>query len=416
MSETSQPVIGSCRHCSADLRHTLVDLGSSPLCNELVDKASLNEAESFYPLHAKVCEHCFLVQVDAFVSPDDIFTEYSYFSSFSDTFVEHARGFVEESIERFSLSGQSLVMEVASNDGYLLQHYLPNGIPVLGIEPAKNVAAAAIEKGIPTISEFLGSETALEIVGAHGHADLVAANNVVAHTPHLNDFVRGIRNLLKPNGVSSLEFASVLVMLDRNLYDTIYHEHYCYHSLYTIQQVLNSQGLAVFDAEEIQTHGGSLRVWSALAEHPREETERLAEIRARETERGVADINTYSKFRVKVEKSKRRLLQCLMDIRDRGERIVGYGVPGKGNTLLNYCGIRTDFVDYMVDRNPYKQGRYTPGTRIPIYPVERIDETRPDYLLIMPWNLADEIIEQMSHVREWGGKFIVPLPEVVVLD
>ncbi len=415
MSKTVKPTIGTCRHCSADLKHTVVDLGSSPLCNELIEESQLNQPESFYPLHAKVCAQCFLVQVDEVASPDTIFSEYSYFSSFSDTFVEHARVYVENSISRFDLTSQSLVMEVASNDGYLLQHYLPHEIPVLGIEPALNVAQAAKDKGIPTTNEFLGTETAQAIVSKHGHADLVVANNVVAHTPVINDFVHGISQLLKPTGVSSLEFASVLSLLEDNLYDTIYHEHFCYLSLYSIEQVLRSQGLTVFDAEELSTHGGSLRVWSALSANRREETDRLVEIRAMEMAKGVTDIGTYTNFRERVEHSKRELLRCLLTIRDKGQHIVGYGVPGKGNTMLNYCGIRTDFLDYMVDRNPYKQGRFTPGTRIPIHAVERISETKPDFILIMPWNIADEIIDQLSHVREWGCQFIIPLPEVRIV-
>ncbi len=415
MFETIQNVIGQCRHCGADLRHTVVDLGSSPLCNELIEASQLNEAEPFYPLHAKVCEKCFLVQVDEVATPETIFSEYSYFSSFSDTFVEHARVYVENSISRFNLTEQSLVMEVASNDGYLLQHFLPHEIPVLGIEPALNVAQAARDKGIPTTNEFLGSETAKAIAAKHGSADLVVANNVVAHTPVLNDFVRGIGLLLKPTGVTSLEFASVLALLDNNLYDTIYHEHFCYLSLYSIEQVLNSQGLTVFDAEELTTHGGSLRVWASLSTNPLEETDRLAEIRASEAARGVSRVETYTNFREQVERSKRDLLQCLMGIRDKGQHIVGYGVPGKGNTMLNYCGIRTDFLDYMVDRNPYKQGRYTPGTRIPIHPVEKIDESKPDYIMIMPWNIADEILDQLEHAREWGCRFIIPLPNVRII-
>lgn len=405
-----------CRHCSAELTATVVDLGVSPLCNELVSADRLNEVESFYPLHARVCGECFLVQVGEFVTPDDIFSEYSYFSSYSNAMVEHARDYVEEVIPRYALDQGSLVMEVASNDGYLLQHFLPRDVPVVGIEPAKNVAESAIQKGIRTVSKFLGSKTALEIVAEFGRADLVVANNVAAHTPFLNDFISGVAALLKPEGVASIEFAHVVHMLTDNLYDTIYHEHFCYFSLFTFERVLESQGLHVFDVEEIDTHGGSLRVWAALETAGMQESERLQRVRGDERAVGIDNLSTYTDFHVAAERSKRELLACLIELREQEKTIVGYGVPGKGNTLLNYCGIRSDFLSYMVDRNPYKQGRYTPGTRIPIFSPDKIKETKPDYVVIMPWNLVDEITGQLSFVRDWGGKFIVPLPEVIIID
>ncbi len=406
----------NCRHCGTALEWTVADLGASPLCNELLQTEDLDQPERFYPLHAKVCSNCFLVQVGQFVSPGDIFSEYSYFSSFSDTMVEHARRYVEAVIDRYTLGEDSLVMEVASNDGYLLQHFLPHRVPILGIEPAKNVAEVAVEKGIRTTSRFLGSATAAEIVAEYGPADLVVANNVAAHTPHLNDFVLGLAKLLKPNGVVSIEFAYVLRMLADCLYDTIYHEHFCYFSLYSFERVLRTQGLTVFDVEEVDTHGGSLRVWASLDAELHKESKALRRLREEERSAGVDRMETYVNFRLAVEQSKRDLLECLIGLREQGKQIVGYGVPGKGNTMLNYCGIRSDFLSYMVDRNPYKQGRFTPGTRIPIFAPEKIIESRPDYILIMPWNLVDEITEQLSYVREWGCKFIVPLPRVLIVD
>ena len=405
-----------CRHCSSELGVTVVDLGASPLCNELVTAERLEQVESFYPLHAKVCAECLLVQVGTFVSPGDIFSEYSYFSSYSEAMVHHARQYVDDVMSRYGLNRDSLVMEVASNDGYLLQHFVPHGVPVLGIEPAKNVAQVAIEKGIRTTVQFLGSDTARGIVAKYGAADLVAANNVAAHTPYLNDFILGLAKLIKPDGVVSVEFAHVVPMLADNLYDTIYHEHFCYFSLFTFERVLNSQGLRVFDVEEVDTHGGSLRVWACSDLNRRSETERLQQVRKKEHDIGVHRIATYSDFHLAAEHSKRELLKCLIELKERQRSIVGYGVPGKGNTLLNYCGIRTDFLDYMVDRNPYKQGKFTPGTRIPILPPEKIRETKPDYVLIMPWNLVEEITAQLGYVSEWGGKFIVPLPEVSIID
>lgn len=406
--------IRRCRHCDAPLEQTLVDLGSSPLCNTLLDAESMNRGEAFYPLHVRVCGNCFLAQLDEFVSPDEIFGEYSYFSSFSDTFVAHARSFVEESIDRFGLSSASQVIEVASNDGYLLQHFLPHGVPVLGIEPARNVAEAAVAKGIPTVVMFLGEDSAREIVSEHGAADLVVANNVLAHTPHLNDFVAGLAVLAGEQGVVSVEFPHLLRLIGLNQFDTIYHEHFSYYSFHTVCRIFESKGLRVFDVQEIDTHGGSLRVFATAGDHL--ETANVQRMHAFEQDWGVTDLATYSNFTHRVEETKRQLLECLIPLRRAGKHIVGYGVPGKGNTLLNYCGLRTDFIDYMVDRNPYKQGRFTPGTRIPIHAPERIRETKPDYVLIMIWNLVDEVVAQLDEVRSWGGKFIVPIPNVKTLD
>jgi len=417
----AQPALKStaprCRHCGTELRHTLVDLGSSPLCNTLLDSESLRKGEPFYPLHVRICDQCFLAQLEEFVSPQEIFREYSYFSSFSDSFVAHARAYANMAIERFGLTGRSKVVEVASNDGYLLQHFVERGIPVLGIEPALNVAAVAREKGIPTITEFLGSATGAAIRESEGPADLVAANNVLAHTPTINDFVAGLRNLLVDDGVVTVEFPHLMRLIEDNLFETIYHEHFSYLSFYAVERVFASQGLRVFDVEEVNTHGGSLRVYACRTHCARhQETPRVQAMRDAEKAFGISDLRTYARFAEKVERTKRDLLSCLIGLRNAGKRIVGYGVPGKGNTLLNYCGIRTDFLEYMVDRNPYKQGKYTPGTRIPIHPPERIAETQPDYILIMPWNLREEIMRQLAYVRGWGAKFIVPIPRVEILD
>ncbi len=406
-----------CRHCAADLHHTLVDLGSSPLCNSLLDEATLQKGEAFYPLHVRVCSECFLAQLDEFVSPADIFSEYSYFSSFSESFVAHARRYAEMAISRFGLTSASKVVEVASNDGYLLQHFTARSIPVLGIEPALNVAAEAMRKGIPTVSHFLGSATGLQIRNEHGPADLVAANNVLAHTPYLNEFVTGLRHLLRDHGVVTVEFPHLVRMIEDNLFDTIYHEHFSYFSLFAVERVFATNGLRIFDVETVDTHGGSLRIYaeSAATGH-RSEDPRVEQIRRAEAAFGIDKLETYSRYTQQVERTKRELLETLIRLRGAGKRIVGYGVPGKGNTLLNYCGIRGDFLEYMVDRNPYKQGKYTPGTRIPIHAPEKIAATRPDYILVMPWNIRTEILDQLAFVRTWGAKFIVPLPAVEILD
>ncbi|MBL8201887.1 MAG: class I SAM-dependent methyltransferase [Chromatiales bacterium] len=406
-----------CRHCGAELHHTLVDLGSSPLCNSLLDDATLQKGEAFYPLHVRVCGGCFLAQLDEFVSPADIFSEYSYFSSFSESFVAHARRYAEMAISRFGLTGTSKVVEVASNDGYLLQHFAARSIPVLGIEPALNVAEEARRKGVPTISHFLGAATGMSIRNEHGPADLVAANNVLAHTPHLNEFVTGLRHLLRETGVVTVEFPHLVRLIEDNLFDTIYHEHFSYFSFYAVERVFATNGLRIFDVETVDTHGGSLRIYAECASTARHaEDPRVQEMRRAEQAFGIDKLDTYSRYTQQVEKTKRDLLETLIRLRNAGKRIVGYGVPGKGNTLLNYCGIRSDFLEYMVDRNPYKQGKFTPGTRIPIYPPERIHETRPDFILVMPWNIKAEVMEQLAAVRGWGAKFIVPLPAVKILD
>lgn len=405
----------SCRFCGERLQHTFVDLGLSPLCQTHIAPEQLVEMEPFYPLHAYVCDRCFLVQLQEFVSPQNIFTEYAYFSSYSDSWVAHARNYAEAMKERFGIGESSLVVEIASNDGYLLQHFVGMEIPVLGIEPAANVAKVAIEKGIPTVVRFLGRKTGGEIAAQHGKADLLLGNNVLAHVPDLNDFVSGMKGLLKPHGVITMEFPHLQKLMELNEFDTIYHEHFSYFSFYTVEQVFAAHGITLFDVEELPTHGGSLRIYGRHADDLAKPVgPRVLELREREIAAGFARLDTYTKFDEQVKETKRSLLEFLIDAKRAGKSIAGYGAPGKGNTLLNYCGIRQDFLDYTVDRNPYKQGKYTPGARIPILPPEKIRETRPDYLLILPWNLKDEIMEQTAYIGEWGGKFVVPIPRVTV--
>ena len=371
--------------------------------------------EPFYPLKVFVCDSCLLVQLDQYVSASDIFTEYAYFSSYSDSWVQHAKNYVHMMIERLGLNGSHKVMEIASNDGYLLQHFLAKDIPVLGIEPAKNVAKVAVEKGIPSVTEFLGAETARQIVAEHGKADLVVGNNVFAHVPDLNDFTAGIKILMKPGGVLTLEFPHLWKLMDQNQYDTIYHEHFSYFSLITAEKVLAAHGIRVFDVEELKSHGGSLRVFGCHADDGTKfEAPRLAELRDRERHAGFDTIDAYLSFEDKVRETKRDLLEFLINARRAGRSVVGYGAPGKGNTLLNYCGVRQDFIDFTVDRNPYKQGRFLPGTHIPILHPDAIVEAKPDYVVILPWNLRREISEQLSYIRKWGGKFVVPIPQVEI--
>jgi hypothetical protein len=407
--------MSSCRFCNTPLDHTLVDLGMSPLCESFVAPEDENKVEAFYPLHAKVCGKCFLVQVDEYVRPDDIFTEYAYYSSFSDSWLAHASRYVDMVTDRFGLGTSSRVVELASNDGYLLQYFVKKGIPALGIDPAVNCAEAAVARGVPTLTLLFGSETAPGVVAAHGNADLVIGNNVLAQVPDLNGFVAGMKILLGPRGVVTMEFPHLMRLMDENQFDTIYHEHFSYFSLLTTERIFAAHGLTLFDVEEIPTHGGSLRIYARHAEDDTKPVgDRVHELRGREEAAGFRDLARYTSFTEQVRETKRGVLEFLIDARRAGKTIAGYGAPGKGNTLLNYCGIRTDFLDYTVDRNPYKHGRFTPGTRIPIHPPERIFETRPDYVFILPWNLKDEIMAQMSGIREWGGKFVVPIPNLKV--
>jgi SAM-dependent methyltransferase len=405
-----------CRFCSSELRHTFVDLGMSPLCESYLGAEQLNQMEPFFPLHVWVCDQCYLVQLEQYVSAEEIFTEYAYFSSYADTWVAHAKAYVDSVTERFGLNERSLVIEVASNDGYLLQHFLPKGVPVLGVEPAANVAKAAEDKGIPTLVKFFGRETARELVESGRRADLVAGNNVLAQVPDLNDFVAGLSAVLKPHGVVTLEFPHLMRLIEGNQFDTIYHEHFSYFSFISTEKIFAAHGLRVFDVEELPTHGGSLRVYGCLRDDAsRAESPRAVELRQREMAQGFTSMARYEGFNEQVKETKRKLLEFLIGAARAGKHVAGYGAPGKGNTLLNYCGIRTDFIAYTVDRNPYKQGKFLPGTHIPIFPPEKIRETRPDYLVILPWNFKDEIIAQNAFIRDWGGQFVVPIPELSVI-
>jgi SAM-dependent methyltransferase len=406
----------NCRFCGHALRTTFVDLGMSPPCQTHIEPHQLNHMEPFYPLHAWVCEQCFLVQLEEYVAPANIFSEYAYFSSYADSWVEHARKYTVLMRERFKLAHGSLVMEIASNDGYLLQHFVAAGIPVLGIEPAANVAKVARERGIRTEVCFHGRTSAKNNVATYGQADLLLGNNVLAHVPDLNDFVAGMKRLLKPNGVITMEFPHLQRLMEQNQFDTIYHEHFSYFSFFTVEQVFAAHGLTLFDVDELPTHGGSIRIYARHQEDgSRPVSERAQQLRARELAMGFNGLEAYRNFGEQVKSTKRKVLSLLIELKNRGKSIVGYGAPGKGNTLLNYCGIRTDLLDYTVDRSPYKQGKYTPGTHIPILSPDRIRETRPDYVFILPWNLKDEISTQMSFVREWGGRFIIPIPEPLIL-
>ena len=405
-----------CRFCGTQLRHSFVDLGMSPLCQTHIAPKQLNHMEPFYPLHAYLCHECFLVQLDEYVAPGDIFTDYAYFSSYSDTWVEHARRYAGEMIRRFKLDAKSQVVEIASNDGYLLQHFVHEGIPVLGVEPAENVAKVAREKGVKTTVCFFGRETATAIAVEAGQADLLLGNNVLAHVPDLNDFVAGMKILLKPDGVITMEFPHLYRLMERNQFDTIYHEHFSYFSFITVEKVFAAHGLTLFDVEELDTHGGSLRIYGRHTENSLlDVSSNVSALRQHELNEGFSRIETYSAFAEQVKETKRAILEFLIGAKRAGKTVVGYGAPGKGNTLLNYCAIRQDFLEYTVDRSPYKQGKYTPGTRIPIHDPERIRQTRPDYVFILPWNLTEEITGQMAYIRDWGGKFVVPIPRVRVL-
>jgi hypothetical protein len=407
---------GQCRFCGTHLETTFVDLGTSPLCQDHVRPEDFNKAEACYPLHAYVCSECFLVQVGEFVEPANVFrSDYAYFSSYSPSWLRHAKQYTDLVAGRFKLNSDSLVVEVASNDGYLLQYFLEKDVPVLGIEPAQNVADHAREKGIRTLSKFFGAATAREVSKSYGFADLLIGNNVLAHVPDINDFVAGLAIMLKHGGVITMEFPHLLQLMANNQFDTIYHEHFSYLSFWTVERIFAHHGLTLFDVQELPTHGGSLRIY---ARHTTATelavTDAVPELRNRELAAGVCDLGFYADFEEKTKETKRKLLEFLIEAKRAGKTVVGYGAPGKGNTLLNYCGIRTDFVDYTVDLNPHKQGNFLPGTRIPIYHPHHILETRPDYVLILPWNLREEIMEQMAIIREWGGQFVVPIPEVKV--
>ena len=406
-----------CRFCGEELVCTFVDLGTSPLCQRHVTPARFDDPEPVFPLHVYVCHSCFLVQLPASVSREEVFNrEYGYFSSYSTTWLRHARDYVQLMIERFGLGPHSRVVEVASNDGYLLQYFRAAGIPVLGIEPTENTAAVAIAKGIETLTEFFGLEMAERLRQSRGPADLIVGNNVLAHVPDIRDFVSGMRTLLAPDGVVTMEFPLLLHLIERGYWDTIYHEHYSYLSFTTVESIFAHCGLTLFDVDELPTHGGSIRIYARheddLSKPVHDRVDAMRELEARA---GHGDLAYYAGFGERVKESKRSLLEFLIAAKRAGKQIVGYGAPGKGNTLLNYCGVGTDFIDYTVDMSPHKQGNFLPGTRIPIFAPERIRETRPDYVLILCWNLQAEVVEQMGYIGEWGGRFVVPIPEVKVL-
>ncbi len=405
----------TCRFCSTPLTHTFCDLGMSPLSNSYVEADELQAMEPFYPLHAYVCSECFLVQLDEFESPQEIFSDYAYFSSFSDSWLEHSKNYTQMMQSRLGLDASSQVVEIASNDGYLLQYFVDAGIPVLGVEPAANVAAAAMEKGIPTIVKFFNIETAKEMVDAGQQADLMLGNNVLAHVPDINDFVAGMVIVLKPDGVITMEFPHLLQLMRNNQFDTIYHEHFSYLSLLSVEQIFARHGLQVFDVDELPTHGGSLRICARLADNE-PVSDSITALRKTEADAGLSNLETYAAFGEKVQEIKRSLLEFLIAAKRDGKRVAAYGAPAKGNTLLNYCGVRQDFIDFTVDRNPAKQDRFLPGTHIPVYAPEKLSDARPDYVLILPWNIKDEIMDKMQHIRDWGGKFVVPIPAVEVLE
>jgi 2-polyprenyl-3-methyl-5-hydroxy-6-metoxy-1,4-benzoquinol methylase len=373
--------------------------------------------EPFYPLHTYVCDNCFLVQLEEYVAPKEIFSEYAYFSSYSEAWLEHAKNYVAMITDKLELNESSQIVEVASNDGYLLQYFVQRRIPVLGVEPAANIAEVAIKKGIPTVVEFFGLKTARELATNKKHADLLIGNNVLAQVPNLNEFVESMKLLLKPTGVINMEFPHLMKLIDGNQFDTIYHEHFSYFSFITVEKVFAAHGLTIFDVEELPTHGGSLRIYGRNTEDTSKPvTPQVAKMRAREEAEGFTDLKTYFFFSEKVKETKRNLLDFLINLKRRKKSIVGYGAPGKGNTLLNYCGIRSDFLDYTVDRNPYKQGKFLPGTHIPILHPNKIEETKPDYVLILPWNIKEEIMNQLSYISNWNGRFIIPIPKVSLYD
>ena len=406
----------TCRFCATPLRHSFADLGSSPLANAYLTEDQLDQGEMFYPLHAYVCEECFLVQLGEFAPPEAIFGDYAYFSSVSDSWVDHARRYAETMTRRLGLQSSSTVIEVASNDGYLLQFFQQRGIGVLGVEPAANVARVAVERGIPTLVRFFGRKTAASLAAEGKRADLLVGNNVLAHVPDINDFVAGVREVLAEGGRATFEFPHLLKLMQETEFDTIYHEHFSYLSLLAVARIFGANGLTVVEVEELPTHGGSLRVHARRTESAGGIDASVSQVLQKERSAGLDRIETYTSFQHAVRRAKRDLLKFLSNARRHGRSVVAYGAAAKGNTLLNYCGIRNDFLDYVVDRSPHKQGRYLPGTRLPICGPERIAQTRPDYILILPWNLQEEIVRQMAHVHAWGCRFVVPIPSVRVLQ
>lgn len=401
----------NCRFCNTPLKYLLISLGSLPLSNAYLTEEQLHKMEPCYPLEVYVCSNCYLVQLDEYESPENIFCNYPYFSSYSQIWLKHAKDYVDKMIYRFGINNLSSVIEIASNDGYLLQYFVEKSVPVLGIEPAVNVAEAAKKKGIPTEISFFGTAVAEKLAKEGKYADLLLGNNVLAHVPDLNGFVKGLKLLLKPQGVITMEFPHLMKLMEQTQFDTIYHEHLSYFSFLTVEKMFSAHGLTIFDVEELPTHGGSLRIYVC---HKEDKTKNITpgnlRLREREIASGYTDISHYQFFGKQVEALKRSILKFLIYLKENGKTIVGYGAPAKGNTLLNYCGIGMDFLDYTVDRNPYKQGRYLPGSHIPVNAPDRINETKPDYLFILPWNIKNEIMEEMAFIKDWGGKFLVPIP------
>ncbi len=407
---------GPCRFCATELTETFIDLGKSPLCETFLTQEQLLEGENFYPLHAWVCHECFLVQLQEFVSPDEIFREYAYFSSYSNAWLEHCSNYVDQMTEQLGLDENSMVVELASNDGYLLQYFMKKQIPVLGVEPAINVAKVAEEeRGVPTRTEFFGKEFAAQLASEGVLADLVLGKNVMAQVPDLNDFVGGMPMILAPHGTVTIEFPHLMRTMEENQFDQVYHEHFSYFSLVTTERIFAAHGMRVYDVEELWTHGGSIRVYACHAEHNLEPTDRLRELHEREIALGTETLDYYRDFASRIETLRHDVLTFLIEAKRAGKRVVGYGAPGKGNTLLNYIGIRTDLIDFTVDRNPYKHGRFTPGTHIPIHDPEMLETAQADYVFILPWNLTDEITKQLAHLAAKGTKFVRPVPGLTVL-
>jgi SAM-dependent methyltransferase len=405
-----------CRSCAAPLEQAVVDLRASPLANSFLKPEQIWSMEPTYPLRVLVCTACWLVQLPAQVAPEDIFSDYVYFSSYSDSWLKHAETYAASMTTRLRLSAAHLVVEIASNDGYLLQYFVRGGVRVLGVEPAANIARVATEKGIPTLTRFFGTATARELVASEGQADLLVGNNVLAHVPDLNDFIAGLKLVLKPDGVLTMEFPHLLRLIESVQFDTIYHEHYSYFSFAAAEHAFARHGIVLFDVDELPSHGGSLRIFGRhheSAAHPI--SERVDALRGREQAFGLTNLDRYAAFAASVEETKRSLLQFLIEARRAGKSVAGYGAPAKGNTLLNYCGIGTDLLEFTVDRSEHKHGTFLPGSRIPVFAPATIAERRPDYVLILPWNLRSEIMQQMAHVRDWGGRFVVPVPRLEVL-
>ncbi|MFJ9783970.1 class I SAM-dependent methyltransferase [Amycolatopsis sp. NPDC101161] len=406
----------TCRLCGSTNTASVVDLGATPPCERFLTAEQLDEPEATFPLHLKVCTDCWLAQIPPLIDPDDTFTEYAYFSSFSTSWVEHAKRYVDGAVERLGLGEKSFVVEVASNDGYLLKHVVGHGIRCLGVEPSVNVGQAARDAGVPTLTAFLSEETGLQVREEHGPADLVAANNVYAHIPDVLGFTKGLRALVADDGWVSIEVQHLLTLIEKNQYDTIYHEHFQYYTVESARRALATGGLTVVDVELVPTHGGSIRLWARPEAVAGEPSERMTDVLEREKAAGLHELSGYTEFAERVTRVRLDLLKFLIEARNDGKTVVGYGAPGKGNTLLNHCGIRTDLLQYTVDRNPYKHGRFTPGTRIPVLPPERIEADRPDYVLVLPWNLREELTEQLSYIGAWGGKLVFPIPHLEIVE